>query len=95
MSNKLEKHLTSDQSDKETSSNRKSIIDTIEGPITRIDCTCNVVLNLSNSFDYEGELLFEIGVDDNAIFGWLTSETAREVISVLTNALNEFDEVSG
>ena len=64
---------------------------------TVIDCTAEVTLTMRNSFENGGELQLTIEAHDtnDRIFGWLTPETAKKVIEVLTNALDESDEVSG
>ena len=64
---------------------------------TVIDCTAKVTLTMRNSFDNEGELKLTVLAHDSSdvIYGWLTPETAKKVIDVLTNALDESGEVSG
>ena len=64
---------------------------------TVIGCTAEVTLTMRNSFENRGELQLTVKAHDtnDRIFGWLTPETAKKVIDVLTNALDEYDEVDG
>jgi len=60
---------------------------------TKIDCTCGVELQLDHEFD-GGELeiaIFEIDSDDTC-FGWLTPDTARDLINALEGALSRLEK---
>ena len=64
---------------------------------TVIDCTAKVTMSIERKFNHWNELPFTVKAtdcDNEKVHGWLTPETAKEVISVLAAAL-EANKVDG